>query len=707
MKKAIKISLCDPGHTTLLLANNFVPLNLGFIAAYLDEKFGNAIDITLFKDPQQCLKFVQDERPDILACSNYAWNSRLSRNLLNTYKKVHPKGISILGGPNFPKDHARMKTWLQENPIIDFAVENEGETSMFHIVNRLFEVGCSSDLMKEQPIPGVFFLDAEDGFIHRPFEILKELDDIPSPYLSGILDPFLLGDVGNTPLLPMIEGTRGCPFACTFCRAGIETNKMRMFGTDRVSQEIEYIADLITRNGRPIKDILITDQNFGIIKRDIQIAETLQKSLDKTGFPVNALTTSGKTNVDVVLETMSRYDGLTMTLSVQSMDDEVLKNIKRVNFPVDKFKAYQQKLDGQNKLSRSDVIVALPGETYDSHLDTLRKLFEIGIGEVDPFTHMMLLGTESEMSETREKYGYKTKWRLLPGGFTEYYGKIVFESEEVIISTNTMRFEEYIQLRTIHLLYQSIYNGSIFIELKKLIGESGIDPIALLLNIEHVLTSDDGPEKYADLSSTINAFIKKTEGELFSNRNELEAFYRQDENYSQLLAGEIGENLLQVHRFRFYMNLGNFANLVTDAFKNMAADMSVDGIAVEAVCDFIVRRSECMADLFNGEPKNIDRPLKIDMAFDLGRWMAAYDGGIQKFRNSRPINHKMFHRDNKIQEFKGYLGSSHAGLNSKARVLYRTGIENFFPTVETIEQNITLEIDSQAREPLVSPYPPK
>lgn len=174
--------------------------------------------------------------------------------------------------------------------------------------------------------------------------MMRDLDDIPSPFLNGHLDRFLLEDVCGTTLIPMIEGARGCPFACTFCRAGIETNKIRRFSTERVSAEIDYIARLYKRQDRGVSSLLITDQNFGSLPRDAEIADVLRRTEERFGFPLSVMATSGKTNVKAVLDTMGRYPGMAMTMSVQSMDETVLDNIKRKNFSVEKYEIYQREL---------------------------------------------------------------------------------------------------------------------------------------------------------------------------------------------------------------------------------------------------------------------------------------------------------------------------------------------------------------------------
>ena len=46
-------------------------------------------------------------------------------------------------------------------------------------------------------------------------------------------------------------------------------NKVRLHALDRVAREIDYLA------AKGVADIYITDSNFGLFKRDLQIAELL------------------------------------------------------------------------------------------------------------------------------------------------------------------------------------------------------------------------------------------------------------------------------------------------------------------------------------------------------------------------------------------------------------------------------------------------
>ena len=62
-------------------------------------------------------------------------------------------------------------------------------------------------------------------------------------------------------------------------------------------------------------------------------------------------------------------------MSVQSMDEQILKNIRRDNIKVDHMLALQPALKKAGLVTESEVILGLPGETYQTQIITLKKLF--------------------------------------------------------------------------------------------------------------------------------------------------------------------------------------------------------------------------------------------------------------------------------------------------------------------------------------------
>jgi len=236
--RPLNIYLGDLTYTTLSLAADASPLNIGFIAAYAAKSFGKEIDLRLFKYVEDLEQAIHEKPPDILGLSNYPWNFNLGLEFFRMTRAVSPQTICVMGGPNIPLEDEARSQFVKRNPLIDFYAYLEGEEAFAALVARAFETGADREKMKSTPI---------DGFIHRmsDTEVMKgtmlarrrNLDEIPSPYLTGYMDKFFDGK-----LVPMIETNRGCPFSCTFCHEGNQLiSKVNHFSMERVKAELDYI----------------------------------------------------------------------------------------------------------------------------------------------------------------------------------------------------------------------------------------------------------------------------------------------------------------------------------------------------------------------------------------------------------------------------------------------------------------------------------
>ena len=64
-----------------------IPLNVGYVAAYLKEKHPE-IEIEIFKEPRKLMDRVSEKSPDILGLSHYEWNSNLDLAILKHVKQI-------------------------------------------------------------------------------------------------------------------------------------------------------------------------------------------------------------------------------------------------------------------------------------------------------------------------------------------------------------------------------------------------------------------------------------------------------------------------------------------------------------------------------------------------------------------------------------------------------------------------------------------
>ncbi len=194
---------------------------------------------------------------DVVGFSLYAWNIKLSLCILRELKRINPNILIICGGPQVPD---RAEEFLQENPFIDLAAHGEGEAVFVDILDCL-ENGAVHEA------GGISYRDENGIFCTNPKpDRIRDLEEIESPYLSGMFDP-LIAAYKDIEWLALWETNRGCPFKCTFCDWGSATQaKVFQFGMDRLKAELDWFSQ------NKIEFIFCCDANFGILKRDVEIA---------------------------------------------------------------------------------------------------------------------------------------------------------------------------------------------------------------------------------------------------------------------------------------------------------------------------------------------------------------------------------------------------------------------------------------------------
>ena len=87
--KKLKVFLCDLTYDTIILVSDTIPINIGFVGSYLLKQHKDKIDIELFKYPNDVIKNLKENPPDIVGLSNYSWNSNLSEYIASVAKKIN------------------------------------------------------------------------------------------------------------------------------------------------------------------------------------------------------------------------------------------------------------------------------------------------------------------------------------------------------------------------------------------------------------------------------------------------------------------------------------------------------------------------------------------------------------------------------------------------------------------------------------------
>ena len=166
--KKLRIFLGDITHDTIILVSDTIPINIGFIASYINKLFGEKVEIELFKYPKDIISEIKKNPPDVLALSNYSWNSNLSEFIASVAKKISPNVVTVQGGTNFPHDEETQRTFVSERPSTDIFTILEGEKSCANIIGRVLESDRDRTKIFKKKIDGCVFINPDTKETKKP-----------------------------------------------------------------------------------------------------------------------------------------------------------------------------------------------------------------------------------------------------------------------------------------------------------------------------------------------------------------------------------------------------------------------------------------------------------------------------------------------------------------------------------------------------------
>ena len=439
--KKIKIGLVQINNS--FSGASYFPYTVGLLQAYIEEH-------AKFSECYEFLPFIYSRIPveegvnrllsaNIVGFSTYVWNFRLSLEIARRLKKQKPEILIVFGGPQVPDE---AEVFLSQFPFIDIVCHGEGEQVFCSIV----ESYPSKDW---GDIPSISYFDDNGAFINHPqAPRIKDLDIIPSPYLNGLFEALMLENPQNE-WLSLWETNRGCPFSCTFCDWGSATaSKVYRFELERLLAEIDWFAD------RKVEFVFCCDANFGILSRDTQIAQYAADIKSRTGYPQALSVQNTKNATDRAYETQRilNTSGLSkgVDLALQSIDKNTLESVKRANISIETYEILQQRFTSDGVATFTDIILGLPGETYESYVEGVSKLIENGQHNRIQFNNLSIL-PNAEMGDP--KYQQKHGMVTVPSEIINIHGlrttseDDVAEVQELVIATQDMPKEDWVKTR--------------------------------------------------------------------------------------------------------------------------------------------------------------------------------------------------------------------------------------------------------------------
>jgi radical SAM superfamily enzyme YgiQ (UPF0313 family) len=422
--------------------HNYLPYSVGLLQAYV-ERHSSAPDRYEFLVPLYTRIPVADavarmREADVVAFSVYVWNFRISLEIARRIKREKPETLIIFGGPHVPD---RAQGFLQQYPFIDVACHGEGEAVFLALLERFPDRDW-------REIPSLSWLDA-DRFVTTPrAERLRDLSAVPSPYLAGVFDR-LMAENPEEKWLVLWETNRGCPFQCTFCDWGSAiAAKVSQFEMERLRSEVDWFA------AHEVEFVFCCDANFAMLPRDYDLAGYVAQKKRETGYPraLSVQNTKNATERAYKVQKLLSDAGLNkgVAISLQSVDMGTLEAIKRQNISTASYQELQRRFTRDRVETYSDLILGLPGESYDSFTRGVSTVIENGQHNRIQFNNLSVLpNAEMGDPEYQRRYGMElveSKIINIHGSVAEADAEIV-ETQQLVVATASMPRNDWVRAR--------------------------------------------------------------------------------------------------------------------------------------------------------------------------------------------------------------------------------------------------------------------
>ena len=391
-------------------------------------------EIIVFKDDLDVIVQRMDD-PYLVGFSNNIWSACFNYALAEKIKQVYPSCKILFGGREISLD----ASFLHEYPYMDYLIHLWGEEPFRKLLLELLE---------EEPdyshIENLSYRAADgipvDGFLDKRIKT-----DFPSPYLTGVFDKLI--SENHVKFVAGFETNRGCPFHCTYCDWDTTKSKITTFPLEKIFAEIDWIA------AHEVDYCGCFDSNFGILERDELIVDKLVETKKKTGYPHKLQVSAAKADNPRVFRINKKLNDCGMskgvTLSMQSLCPDALQNVDRQNLSLERYSELLAQYREAGIPTFTDIILGLPGETYDSFCDGLCKLIEAGQHSAI-FVYACNLLRNSLMWNPEYVRRYKIETVDIP--FSQYHCDVrqsdeIVEYSKEIISTSTMSRDAFIDAK--------------------------------------------------------------------------------------------------------------------------------------------------------------------------------------------------------------------------------------------------------------------
>ncbi len=319
----MKVLLVKP---KLRLDNILPVLGLGYLANSIKDKHEVKILDCMKEDCSldDYGRYLKDYQPHVVGIQCFTYDIYIVADYLKTTKQILPHAVTIIGGPHptaMPEES--MKFFAKP---LDYAFRAEAEEGLPQLLELIESNSVTSRSLSE--VKNLIWKD-DDKVVYNPITYIADVGKLgmpawelmpPDTYPKSPFSAFYK----RFPVAPIIT-SRGCPYKCTYCQAGIMSGtRMRYRPVSLVIEEIRYLID---RYG--VKEFQIIDDNFTLNRKYVMdfCNAIISNHIDITWTCPNGIRLD--TLNDEMVEAMKSSGCYVISAGIESGSDRILNYVKK------------------------------------------------------------------------------------------------------------------------------------------------------------------------------------------------------------------------------------------------------------------------------------------------------------------------------------------------------------------------------------------
>ena len=396
------------------------PVGLLYIAAYLKEKFQEAVQVKVScrivdcPDNEGFLEILRQFNPDIVGIRGMVIHKEIFHETARQVKIFNDKIVVLGGGPYPSFDHEAIN-----DQNIDYIVVGEGEITFGELLEKIISG------QKPVEVAGIIYKNDQGIVMNPPRPFITDLDSLPFP------DYRLIDESKYTKFLSwshsrrrqrLIFSSRGCPYQCIYCHA--------LFGKTFRARSAQNVFDEILSgvNDFGVKDFYFIDDTFNL---DYQRAMDIFDLIIKSGLKINLYFSNGLRG-DIVdkpfIDKMIQAGTIWVTYAVETGSPRLQKYIKK-NINLEKLAENIHYTCQKDILVNYFFMMGFPTETPEEALETLAYIKQFKKVAI-PFFHAVRYYPGTELCRLAVKEGFDEE--LIKKTYNDSYHNIIHSGTPLI-----------------------------------------------------------------------------------------------------------------------------------------------------------------------------------------------------------------------------------------------------------------------------------